>query len=309
MEKILSVAQVIVPIFAAIGLGFLAKRKSMLTPGEIRGFQQFVMKIGLPCVVFNSCLTADIGAQSLTSMGLALAAVLMGCFWAFWARKKQFAYHNIPIMFAAQETGMLGIPLFMVLFGAQEAYRMGVLDLAQAVTAYPVIAILSANTGENLKPLDIAGKVLTSPLTIMCFLGLGLNLSGLGSWLDSIGVRAVITESTGFLSQPVSAMMIFSVGYNFSLDKGNRRTIFQLSAMHIVYFALFGLAVQGILLLIPNADALTRWALMLYFLLPASYLAPTLGRSQQDFTVASGVCSLTTVTALAAFCVIAVLVS
>ncbi len=309
MEKILSVAQVIVPIFAAIGLGFLAKRKSMLTPGEIRGFQQFVMKIGLPCVVFNSCLTADIGAQSLTSMGLALAAVLMGCFWAFWARKKQFAYHNIPIMFAAQETGMLGIPLFMVLFGAQEAYRMGVLDLAQAVTAYPVIAILSANTGENLKPLDIAGKVLTSPLTIMCFLGLGLNLSGLGSWLDSIGVRAVITESTGFLSQPVSAMMIFSVGYNFSLSAGKRKTIFKLSAIHFAMFAGFGVLMQLVLCLVPGVDALTRWALLLYSTLPASYLASSLGRTEEDAAVASGVCSVTTVVSLLVFCVAAAVVA
>ena len=146
MEKFLTVAQVVAPIFAAIILGILAKKKNWISQEGVQGFQQFVMKIGLPCVVFNSCLTADMGAESISSMALVLPLVLLATLWAFRARRKQFPYHNLPQLFTAQETGMLGIPLFMILFGADQAYRMGVLDLTQAVTAYPVIAILTADT-------------------------------------------------------------------------------------------------------------------------------------------------------------------
>ncbi len=308
MDKVFTIARVVMPIFIAIFLGFLAKKKSLLTSEEVRGFQQFVMKIGLPCVVFNSCLTADIGAQSLSSMGIALAAVLIGTFWGFYARKKQFPYHNLPQLFTAQETGMLGIPLFIILFGAGEAYRIGVLDLAQAVTAYPVIAILSANTGENPRPGQIVKKVVTSPLAIMCFLGLGLNLSGLGAWLNEVGIGPVITDSAAFLAQPVSAMMIFSVGYSFSMAKGNRRDIFRISAIHFAFFGLFGVLAQLVLLLVPGVDTMTRWALVLYFTLPASYLAASLGRTEDEATVASGVCSLLTVVSLLVFCIMAVFV-
>ncbi len=308
MEKILTIARVIGPIFAAVALGMVTRRKNLMTDTEIRGLQQFVMKFGLPCVIFNSCLTADIGAESLTSMVLVMPSVLLGTLWAFRARKKLLPYHNLPQLFTAQETGMLGIPLFMILFGADQAYRMGVLDLAQAVTAYPTIAILSAATQSNPSPRSILKSIATSPLLIMSMLGLGLNVSGLGAWMEGIGLRSVLTECTGFLAQPVSAMMIFSVGYNFSLDKGSRQVIFRLSAGHFLYFALFGLLAQGILCLIPNVDSLTRWAILLYSTLPASYLAPTLGRSQEDFTVASGVCSLLTIPALAVFCIISIFV-
>jgi hypothetical protein len=128
-------------------------------------------------------------------------------------------------------------------------------------------------------------------------------------WLDSMGLLAVLTESTGFLGQPISALMIFAVGYNFSLEQGNRAVIFRLSLVHFLYFAIWGLAIQGLLFLVPGVDALTRWALLLYTLLPASYLAPTLGRSQEDYTVASGVCSLLTIPALIAFCIIAAFVA
>ena len=85
--------------------------------------------------------------------------------------------------------------------------------------------------------------------------------------------------------------------------------IFKISAGHFLFFALWGLLIQGILLLIPNVDAQTRWALVLYCTLPASYLAPTLGRTQEDYTMASGVCSLLTIPALLVFCIMAVFVS
>lgn len=309
MEKFLTVAQVIAPIFTAICLGVLAKRKNLMTQEEVRGLQQFVMKFGLPCVIFNSCLTADMGAESLSSMALVLLACLAATLWAFHARKKQFPYWNLPMLFTARETGMLGIPLFIILFGAEQAYRLGVLDLTQAMTAYPVIALLTMDAGENPSIAQIIKKVVSSPLMIMCMLGLTLNLTGIGSWLDTVGVGPIITKSTAFLTQPVSAMMIFSVGYNFSLDKSCRTTVFKISATHFAMFAVFCLLIQGALLLVPGVDAVTRWAVLLYCALPTSFLAPSLGRTEEDAVVASGVCSVLTVACLLVFCGMAVAVA
>ena len=103
--------------------------------------------------------------------------------------------------------------------------------------------------------------------------------------------------------------MIFAVGYNFTLEKESRAVIFRVSALHFGYFAIWAVAIQGILCLIPGVDAMTRWALLLYTMLPASYLAPTLGRSREDFTMASGVCSLLTIPTLLVFCIMAAFAS
>lgn len=309
MEKVLSVAQVVAPIFVAVFLGMLARRKQLLSADGIQGLQQFVMKFGLPCVIFNSCLSAEIGTEALSSMGLVLAMVLIATFWAFRARKKKFRFHNLPQLFCAQETGMLGLPLFMILFGVNEAYRIGVLDLTQAVTAHPTIAILSADTGDNPSMGGIVKKVITSPLLIMSMLGLTLNFTGISDWMDSIGIRSVILECTSFLAQPVSSMMLFSVGYNFSMNKDNRSVIFKIAALHFAYYAVCCVIAQGVLLLIPGVDAMTRWAMLLYCTLPASYLAPTLGRTEEDYSMASGVCSILTVVSLAVFCAVAAIVA
>ena len=302
MDRILTILQIIAPIFAALFLGILSKKKNLMTPEGIQGFQQFVMNFGLPCVLFNSCLTANVGAESVYSMALVLPFLLIGCFWAFGAGKKHFPYHNLPMVFCSQETGMLGIPLFIVLFGAAESYRIGMLDLTQALTAIPTIAILSASTGSQPSKLQIAKKVFSSPLMLMSILGLVLNLTGIGKWLDHVGVLPIINETTGFLSQPISAMMIFSIGYNFSVSPGNRKAIVSLCAVHFLWFMLVCAVVQLGLSLVPGVDALTRWAILLYCTLPASYLTPSLGKSDLDSSVASGVCSVLTVVCLIIFC-------
>ena len=306
MDKFFTVAQVIAPIFVSVFLGVLARKKQILKHEEVQGMQNFVIKFCLPCVLFNSCLTANVGADSLGVMGLVLVCVFLASIWSYRARKKQFPYHNLPMMFSSQETGMLGIPLFMILFGAAEAYRMGILDVIQAVIAFPTIAILTAKLGEKPSPAQIAKNVLTSPLLIISMIGLLLNLTGLGKVLDEIGVGGMITASTGFLTQPVSAVMIFSVGYNFSISRENRKPIFQLTLIHFLVFGIFGALVQLALFLVPGVDALTRWSVLMYFTLPASYLAPGLGRSKEDTAVGSGVCSLLTVVSLLVFCIIAI---
>lgn len=309
MDKLITVLQIIVPIFTAILLGILARRKSMVTPQEVKGLQQYVMKFGLPCVLFNSCLTSNLGTESLTSMALLLPLVLISSIWAFRARRKRFKYHNLPLLFSAQESGMLGIPLFMALYGAEEAYRVGVFDMTQSLIAIPVIAILMADAGANPSVRDIIKKVVQSPLLIMSILGLVLNLSGVAVWLNQIGIGGIITDTTGFMAQPVSAVILFSVGYNFALNKDNLGQIIKISAIHFILFVIFGLIMQGAMLLLPSVDTETKWAILIYSTLPPSFLSPGLGKKEEEYTVASGVCSLLTVISLLIFCVVAILVA
>ena len=304
----IKVLEIVLPIIVAVFLGVIARKKNLITPEGNQGLQKFVINICLPCVLFNSCLKANVGAEALTTMLLGVVPLIFSTLWAFGPGKKYFPFHNLPQLFAAQETGMLAMPLFMMLFGTAEAYRIGVLDLAQTVTALPTITILSANIGEKPSAGELVKKMVSSPLLIMAMSGLILNLTGGAAVLEQMGILSLITESTSFMAQPVSAAILFSVGYNFSLSGGNRKTIFQLCGIHFAYCALAGIVAQLVLCLLPNVDPLTRWAMLFYSIMPGSYLAPSLGKSQEDYTVASGVCSLLTAVTLVGFCIIAMIV-
>ena len=307
MTQLVAIAKVVLPILICAALGIFARKKEILSAEHNVGIQRFVLKFCVPCVLFNSCLDAAVTSQTLLSMAL-LIPLLVVCFVvSLRLRKKALPYHSLPLLLTAHETGMLGIPLFMILFGADQAYRMGILDLTQAVIAFPVIAILSADDGNNPSAGIIVKKVLSSPLMIMSFLGLALNISGIGAWMENIGIRGIITETTTFLSTPVSALMIFSVGYNLSLSGENRKEVMKLCLVRLLIFAVIGGVLQLLLFLIPGITPLTRWAMLLYCFLPASYIAPSLGKTKQEQAVAAGVSSLLTIVTLAVFCAIAAL--
>ena len=309
MEKWSAVAQVVAPIFAAVLVGIFARRKKLIRTEAVGGMQQYVMTFGLPCVIFNSCLNASVNAQSLVSFAMVLPIMITTSLTAFFVLRKRFPYHNMPMLFAAQESGMLGIPLYLTLFGTAHMFKIGVLDLAQALTCIAMITVLSADMGENPKPLDIIAQVLRSPILIMAVLGLLLNLSGAKTTGAGASVIPVLSETAAFISQPVSALMLFSVGYNLSISAGNRGDILRLSAIHFVMLAAAGLLMQGVLCLLPQVEAETRWAILLYSTLPGSYIATTLGRTQEESEFSSGVCSVLTLVSLAVFCVIAIVVA
>lgn len=309
MEKFFTVAQVVAPILFAVVMGMVARKRQMFRTEEIRGLQNFIVKICLPCLLFRSCLTADLGPQTLTSMAIVMPFLVLSTVWSFRWGRKRFPYHNVPMLMCCKETGMLGIPLFMVLFGVENAFYMGVLDLAQAPVAFATIGILSAAEGESASPVEIVKQIFRSPLILMSLLGLVLNLTGVWAWIQSIGAGGVITESFGFMSQPVSMVMLFCVGYFFSLSPENAGPVLKFSAVHFLYFALVDILVQVLLGFLPGVDSLTRWAMLFYFLLPASYLAPGLGRKEADLTLASGACSVLTLISMVVFAVLAAIVA
>jgi len=309
MEKVFTVLKIVLPIFVTIFLGGYARNKNKVTEEQNQGLQQFVMTFCVPCVLFNSCLTCNMGIESITSMGLVFPIVLLSSLWSFKNRKEKYPYHNLPMLFSAKETGMLGIPLYMTLFGADQAYRMGVLDMTQAMIAIPVIAILTADTGKNPSIGYIVKKVFQSPLLLMSLLGLTLNLTGAIEVLNVWRIGGIITEVTGFLAQPVSAVILFCVGYNFALGEENRRQIFKICSVHLGMFAVFCVIMQMLLFLVPSVEPETRWALLIYCALPGSYFGASMGKTKEESAIASSVSSILTVITLLIFCVIAAIVA
>ena len=309
MNNIIKVLEIVMPIFATIVLGVLAKRKNIFTEESNKGLQKFVMTYCLPCVLFNSCLTGKFAMESFTVMVTVVPLVFLSSLWAFKVRKTKYPYHNLPQLFSSQETGMLGIPLFITLFGTAHAFRMGVLDVAQGFVSIPMIAILSTDTGKNPSVGYVLKKVVQSPLLIMSILGMILNMTGAIDVLNTIGIGGIITEVTGFIAQPISAVILFCVGYNFSLGKENYKHVFEICGWHLAFCALFCVIIQAVLCIDPSVDAATRWAVLLYCALPGSYLAAGLGKTKEESTLAASVCSILTVICLIIFSVIAVLVA
>ena len=67
MDKVITVIEVIAPTFFAVLLGIGARKKQTMGSEEIQGIQRFAVQFCLPCVIFRSCLTADISGHGSVS--------------------------------------------------------------------------------------------------------------------------------------------------------------------------------------------------------------------------------------------------
>lgn len=305
--QLIRVLKVILPIFVPLILGIFIRRKELLSQECITGIKSFVMKFGIPCMLFNAYVSCSFGQEILISMALVLVLTLGLALLGFHLRKKAgWGYHNLPMMIAETE-GSFGVPLIIVLFGMTHTFRIAALDMAQTFIGVPIITILSTDTSNGLRFRQLLKKLLSVPVLLGMAAGLLFNLTGLARLLEPSGILGVITAVTEAVAAPVSTFLLVCVGYDFHISADNKQQILRGVSCHVILRAVFCGIVQLCLLLVPNVSPYTRWAILLFCFLPPSFLAINLGKDQQDNRYAASVCSVCTFVTLVVYCIIAAL--
>ncbi len=306
MEKLITVLETILPIAAAMLAGFLIRKKNILSLEGVQGMQNFACKIGLPCLMFRSCYTAEFSPQTLVSMAVVLPTALLLLLISLLLVRRRGATPSLPLYLATKEGGMLGMPLFLILFGEDQIFRMASLDVSQLFVAILTISIVSA--GASLSSKELLRRVFTSPLMLAALTGLILNLTGLRTLLTPSGVDLLITTTADFFCAPISCIILVTIGYTFSLRQCAQGGALKLCAAMWAVFAAQCLLIQGLLSLVPDTVAETRWAVLLFCALPPTFMAPSISR-EEDRAVAAGVCSICTVMTMAVFFLITLLIA
>ena len=198
MELLAALAEVVIPVFAVIAIGFVWDRSG-------RAFEQkmvtdLVVLVGTPCLVFNSItgtlLPADqmgtIAAVALLCMALTAAAA-GGIVWFFKLNVRVY----LPAL-TFPNVGNMGLPVCLFAFGQS--------GLAVAMVYFIVTTILQFTFG----PAIASGKAnvraaLTSPIVLSCYVSLAVRFLGvpIPHWLGN-GITTV--------SGMVIPLMLLSLG-------------------------------------------------------------------------------------------------
>lgn len=191
---------VIAPVFliAAIGYGWGKSGKTFDTPMVT----MLVINIGVPCLVIDVLLNADLTAEALTEMALAAflaltatvvvsAAVLKATGLSFQAYLPALTFGN---------TGNMGLPLCLFAFGDE--------GLALAIGYFVVFIVLQFTLGIGVASGKFSPKELvTSPVIISVVIALGLMAGDvtLPKWADNtIGLLGGMTIPLMLLTLGVS---------------------------------------------------------------------------------------------------------
>ena len=302
MDKVISVLETALPVFLALAMGMLCRKKKFLTREGVDALKKVIINLTLPFALFASFATAEYTLNSLIVPVImyVICTVMLGLGFLV-IRISRTKSKLSPFLASGFEAGMLGIPLFGLLFPGQ-ASRFAILILGQEIFVFTLYKMLL--TGKT-SPKAIIKDFLTSPTLIAVILGLIVGATGLFNKLGDWGVAGIVTSVTDFLSAPTAMIILLTVGYDLVLEEIPWKKTIGMIGMRL---GIAGAMLALVILL--NRTVLNgmifEGAAVLLFMLPPPYVIPVFADEPSERVQISSALSALTLVTMVLFAVFSV---
>ncbi len=290
----ITVLETALPVFLAIAIGMWCRSKNFVTREGIDTLKKVVINLTLPFVLFNAFATVDYSPSALVLPAIVFGiCCLMLALGHLIIRVSKTQSRLAPFLAAGFEAGMLGFPLFAMLFPQESASNFAILVLGQELFVFTVFkTLLSGNTS----PKAIARDFITSPTLIAVVLGILVGATGLYGKLTDWGVSGILSAVTDFMSAPTGTIILLTVGYDLVLREIPWKKTLGLIAMRI---AVAGVMLAGLILLNRTVlgGTIFEGAAILLFILPPPYIIPVVADEPSErVQISSSLSALTVIT-------------
>jgi malonate transporter and related proteins len=228
---ILTVLSIVIPVFALMGLGYLAARTRYLPDGTGAALAQFAFKIAIPAMLFRAIVNA--GTMSASPWQL-LAAYFIAtlCLWTFASLVAAFVLQrpaeDHPVIAMGSTFGntvMLGIPIALTAFGPEATAPLALLIAIETPLLWVIgtLHMEGAKRGRNIS-LSAFGDVARDLATNTIILAMLLGLLGRATGLVIPAVPDKILVLLGQAGVPVALFALGMALTNFRAG-GESRTV------------------------------------------------------------------------------------
>ena len=308
MSIFLAVLPTILPVAAALLLGVVLKRTGLVSRNGINAVKTIVGNITLPALLLGVFSRVH---YSLSSMILTAMVYLMCCGTVLLGRalskplglKSPFA----AITCGGYEGGMLGYALFALLYAGNTA-EFAILDLGGGLFINTMLRVwINQASSRHQNRHEIVREVFTSPGVLAILGGILLGATGLYAKFADWGVQKIFDSTIDFIGTPTSAVILFTVGYDLSLDELKRPACVKTLLLRLMSQAIVLAAAIPLCLFVLHTSQMTINALIFLCLLPCSFMLPVFADEPEERSYISGVISVQTLFTILAFVVMAVM--
>lgn len=211
----LDILLVTFPFFALVLCGYIAARRRVLPFDAISGLNTFVLYFALPCMLYRFGASTPI-AQMLDAAALGvylLCALALVGFVVWSSRNSRIGWNDASfgaLVAAFPNTGFMGVPLLVVLLGAQAA--------GPAIVTILVDLVITSSLCIALSRLDDADEHGVEKAAKSALKGVALNpmpwailLGGIASALQIEPVRP-LAQTIGMLADSAAPVALFTIG-------------------------------------------------------------------------------------------------
>jgi hypothetical protein len=184
-------------------------------------------------------------------------------------------HEYFPFLVTGFEYGMLGVGLFGSAYGLENIGYLAIMDLGHELFIWFIFVslLLSKRSGtQDIKQL--IRNFLKSPVIIAIFLGIFLNLTGLGKFLYDFAITEAVISTIKLLGQLTIPLILLVVGYGIHFQKSFLKDLPVLLIARLV--VLIPMAFLGGIFMdkVLGLDEVFKVALFTLFILPPPFIIP-----------------------------------
>lgn len=291
----------IVPVVLMILIGFACRKFKIISSEGINGLKTLATDFMLPVLLFHTLATTVYTRQTALIIGVLFLHLCLALALGMLIRKRFPSMGAfLPFIVSSFEGGMLGYPLYMVLFGEAQLSNIATLDIANTIFTFTLyLAFLTSQVNGSFAPKDMARNVMHSKVFWGVFLGIVLGVMGVFDRFLDTAVGQTYDACQQMLTSALSAIILIVVGHGLSFKK---------EVLSQCLRSILGrIAINGVLLCLTlfllrsvmNAPEKIA-ALILYTCLPPTFVVPTYAKTEKETQILSTTISL--------YCVFTILV-
>jgi hypothetical protein len=277
----------LLPVLIILLIGWILRRKSIISTGTIEELKQLIVNVALPCILFLSFSKTTLEARYILIVILVfgLCLVLYGIGFLL-RRKRPRVFDSIftPWFMSGFEFGMIGIGLFAALFGAENLPLITLIGLGHEFFAWFVaIPYIQFKYSGRFNLVETLVKFITTPVILGILGGLLANVTGLYAFLQTVFWGNAILNTMTTVSNICVPLILMIVGYSLVIEKNNAVKVAEYIVARLIPVLVFGtLTLYLIHLLVGPSDPLFNIAFYAFIILPPSYLVPVFVKDNEE---------------------------
>jgi predicted permease len=299
----------VIPVILLLLLGYILGRRNFFSPATLGELKKLVVNVTLPASLFLAFARVRLEPSLLVIPVVIFLACLIVFFTSrHWSPSTWIEKRFFPYLMTGFEAGMLGYAIFGTVYGQENLYKFGLVDLGQVVFVFFILvpSLQQEFTGRQRFTGTIQSFIKT-PVILAILGGILLNQTGIytrisgQAWYGSLETTLLLL---GGMTTPLVALII---GSELRFQPGGVSKPVHTVLMRLLVWVpaglFFSLIVVGPIL---GLDRTYQAAVMTMAILPPPFVIPLFMKtaSEEETIYVVNTISLFTIVTLGAFVIL-----
>lgn len=302
----------VLPVILLFLLGLVFNRRRFLRPATMTDLKNLVIKLTLPLALFLAFSRVSLEPRH----AIIFAALFGGCVIALLVGRVirplfHFPSPYFPALMTGFEAGMMGYAIYGAVYGADNLFKFGIVDLGQVVFVFFVLVGVLERQTTQARPLsDTVRNFLRTPVIIGILLGIVANQLGVVKAIETAPLFSGVLRTIELLAALTTPLIGLIIGYEMRLEPGQVREPLKAIGLRLIFWLPIGLLINALVIeQLLHLDRGFQAAVLTMIVLPPPFVIPLFIKAddQANRTFVVNTLSLSTLVTLFAFAIVTVI--